>query len=347
VPSHLPDGSPNRIWARRLKDKLGTRGLATAETELDDAWAVQVAAPPDGLKAMMEALEYSRIHNAVAAAGVERRALVEALCWTDNRRSFGAPLRDRPMIRDTLLDLAMEQQADTALAFEAALAFDAALVTEAGGASEAGGMGQEQRSWLRTVTALAKYRTAAQTVRAATAAVEMIGGNGYTEDWPTARLYRDALVLPVWEGPANIQALELLRTIAGRLQGDRRFLERIDGILDAAPARLQAEASLLRVLRAECAGAFRHLRTDPAAGPRHARHLMGLMADMLAACLLIEEAAQDKVGADGHKTMLAARFVATHFGGRTALVPETDMTRSCFDAILAPGPASRLAGSSV
>jgi len=85
VPSELEDGGLNRICNRRLKDKLGTRGLPTAEAELDGAWAVEVAAPPEGLKAMMEALEYSRIHNAVAASGVHRRAFLEAACWTTHR----------------------------------------------------------------------------------------------------------------------------------------------------------------------------------------------------------------------------------------------------------------------
>src|SRR3546814_2419529 len=103
------------------------------------------------------------------------------------------------MVRDELLDLAMDQEASAALAFESAAAFDAALADPG------------KRPWLRTVTALAKHRTAADAVRAATRAVELVGGNGYTEEWPTARLYRDALVTAVWEGPANIQALELMR----------------------------------------------------------------------------------------------------------------------------------------
>jgi alkylation response protein AidB-like acyl-CoA dehydrogenase len=225
LPDTLPDGAPNRYRVRRLKDKLGTRGLPTGEVDLEGAWALEIAGPGDGLKVMMEALGYSRIHNAVAACGVQRRALLEALCWASHREAFGAAIWSYPMVRDTLLDLAAEAEASTALAFEAGLAFDAALA--------AGDSRENARDWLRTATALAKYRTAEHGVRAAFRAIEIVGGNGYTEEWPTARLFRDAMVLPVWEGPVNIQALELLRATTGKLGGDGAFLARVAGILEA------------------------------------------------------------------------------------------------------------------
>ena len=89
VPSHLEDGRPNDYRIRRLKDKLGTKGLPTGEIDLLGAGAVEVAAPPDGFRSMMEALEYSRVHNAVGSAGVQRRALREALAWAKSRHAFG------------------------------------------------------------------------------------------------------------------------------------------------------------------------------------------------------------------------------------------------------------------
>src|SRR3546814_11629771 len=111
---------------------------------LDGASAVGVAAPPHGLKAMMEALEYSRIHNAAGAAGMQRRAFLEAASWAAHRSAFGGPIARYPMVRDELVDLAMDQEASAALAFESAAAFDAAL-------ADAG-----KRAWLRTATALAQ-----------------------------------------------------------------------------------------------------------------------------------------------------------------------------------------------
>ncbi|MFQ5775629.1 MAG: acyl-CoA dehydrogenase family protein [Kiloniellaceae bacterium] len=319
VPDTRPDGTPNALWVRRLKDKLGTRALATGEVELDGAWALEVAGPPDGLKAMMEALEYSRIHNAVAACGVQRRAFLEAMCWASHREAFGATIRGYPMVRDVLLDLVTELEACAALAFEAALTFDAALADE------------RRRPWLRTATALAKYRTAEEGVRAATRAIELVGGNGYTEDWPTARLYRDAMVLQVWEGPANIQALELLRVTAGKVRGDKEFLTRVTGIAAALPEALAAEAAVLHRAAERCAEALRFVRRHPDEGPRHARRLLEIMADALCAALLLEEAAFDLKAGDCRKALVARRFLHMRFGERWRVGPEPDPAHRAFD----------------
>lgn len=325
VPATLPDGTANALWIRRLKDKLGTRGLATAEVELHGALAHEVAAPPDGLKAMMAALEYSRIHNAVAACAVQRRAFLEAVCWASHRQAFGATIGTYPMVRDTLLDLVAELEANTGLAFEAAAVFDAAQTDTA------------ERHWLRTVTALAKYRTAEYGVRAATRAVELVGGNGYTEEWPTARLYRDALVLSVWEGPVNIQALELLRMVIGKTRGDELFLARVDSILAALPDRLAVRSARLREARDTCAAALAYLRAHPDDGPRHARRLLEQMADCLAAALLLEDAAADLAHGDARKALVAERFLALRFGGAPAIGPETDPAHTEFDPIVGYG----------
>jgi hypothetical protein len=322
VPDVLPDGAPNGFWIRRLKDKLGTRGLATGEIELEDTWALEIAGPGAGLKVMMEALGYSRIHNAVAACGVQRRALLEALCWTGHREAFGGIIGTYPTIRDTLLDLAAELEASTALAFEAGIAFDAALIDE------------DRRPWLRTATALAKYRTAEQGVRAAARAIELVGGNGYTEDWPTARLFRDAMVLPVWEGPVNIQALELLRVATAKQRGDRAFLERVSGILEGAPEALDGEAAVLRAALGDCEGALAYLRGNPEEGPRHARRLLDLMADTLAGALLVEEASFDLKAGDLRKGLIARRFLERRFGPRAAIGPGPDPAQARFEHLL-------------
>ena len=295
VPDRLPDGAPNRFWVRRLKDKLGTRGLSTGEIDLEDAWALEIAGPGDGLKVMMEALGYSRIHNAVAACGVQRRALLEALCWASHREAFGAAIRSYPSIRDALLDLATEAEASTALA---------------------------------------KYRTAEHGVGAAFRAIEIVGGNGYTEEWPTARLFRDAMVLPVWEGPVNIQALELLRATTGKLCGDAAFLARVSGILEAAPAALDGAVVPLRAALEDGRAALAYLRDRPEDGPRHARRLLELMADTLAGALLVEEAVFDLKAGDGRKARIARRFAVSTFGPRAAIGPELDPDQADFDRLL-------------
>jgi alkylation response protein AidB-like acyl-CoA dehydrogenase len=195
VPSYLADGRPNHYRIRRLKDKLGTKGLPTGEIELQGAEAVEIAPPPDGLKMMMIALEYSRVHNAVGAVGVQRRALREALAWAKSRDAFGHKLIEYPMVQDELLRMRVQFEAGALLAFEAALTLDLALDDP------------KHSTWLRLVTALAKYLTAEDAINSSRAALELIGGNGYTSDYSVARILRDAQVLTVWEGPANIQAL--------------------------------------------------------------------------------------------------------------------------------------------
>ncbi len=223
VGSHFGDGRSNHYRIRKLKDKLGTKGLPTGEIDLLGAEAVEVAPPPKGFKLMMEALEYSRVHNAVGSAGIQRRALHEALAWTRTRRAFGHVLSEYPMVQDELLRLRVQFEAGGLLAFEAAVAFDEAQ------------QNPEIRVWLRLATAMAKYLTAEYAIAAARAALELIGGNGYTSDYPVARLLRDAQVLTVWEGPANIQALELLRLLAPRNRGWEQYRDRVQRVLDGLP----------------------------------------------------------------------------------------------------------------
>src|SRR5690606_23007954 len=201
IPRQLPDGRLNSYQIRRLKDKLGTTSVATGEIELLRAQAELVAPPPQGFHRMMEALQFSRIDNAFGSAGLMRRAFLEAAVYAQQRWAFGSRLRDYPMVQETRLDMLTEWEAGLALALEAAAAWEAWLARD----------DQESRAWQRLVTALAKYRTAEDAVRNASRAIEVLGGNGYVEEFPTARLLRDAQVTPVWEGPANIQALELLR----------------------------------------------------------------------------------------------------------------------------------------
>jgi hypothetical protein len=278
VPSHLADGSPNHYRIRRLKDKLGTKGLPTGEIDLLGAEAIEIAAPPHGFKLMMEALEYSRVHNAVGSAGVQRRALREALAWAKSRHALGHVLAEYPMVQDELLRMRVEFEAGALLAFEAAITFDEVQ------------RDAERRTWLRLSTALAKYLTAEYAISSSRAALELIGGNGYTSDYPVARLLRDAQVLTVWEGPANIQALELLRLLAPKYRGWEQYQARVRGIIEKLPegfirlrmaldARLEADAEAVAVTM-----------RDQKSAQRYARKLLHRLSETLAFALLCEEA---------------------------------------------------------
>jgi acyl-CoA dehydrogenase len=306
VPLALEDGSPNALRLRRLKDKLGTTGIPTAEIDLLDAWAVEVAPPPEGFKLMMAALAFSRIHNAMGSAGLQRRAFAEAHAYAAGRRAFGDVILNFPMIQEQLAEMRARLEAGLALALEAARAFDAA---DAAHAAE----DDAHRLWLRLATALAKYQTAEEANRACRSAIEIIGGNGYTYDHVTPRLLRDAQVMTVWEGPANIQALELLRLVAGRHPGAAVFKARVDSLLGDLPPKLEEIAAPVRAALADAGAMVRHLATDAAAAQRHALRLLALMADILAAALLLEEAAQQLAEGDERKTLVARLFIETHF----------------------------------
>ena len=302
VPAQAPDGSPNRYRIRRLKEKLGTRGLATGEIELTEAHALEVAPPPHGLRTMMAALGYSRIHNAMASAGIQRRAFAEALAHAGARRAFGHRLLDYPMVQDQLVEMLVRLEASVALAFAAACAFDAAERDPAA------------QSWMRLVTALAKYLTAAWAITATSRAIEILGGNGYTEEYPTARLYRDAQVLTVWEGPPNIQALEVLRLIGAGPEGLSAFDARLDAALGlpvaAGHAAFVRPRELIAHAKQEAAALAALVQGDEAEAARQAHRLMDRMARGLAGALLLEEAAIDWAAGDARKAVVARLFAA-------------------------------------
>jgi len=278
VPSHLEDGRPNHYRIRKLKDKLGTKGLPTGEIDLLGAEAVEIAAPPMGFKLMMEALEYSRVHNAVGSVGIQRRSLREALAWSKTRRAFGHALANYPMVQDELLRLRVQFEAGALLAFEAAITFDEVQHDA------------ERRTWLRLVTALAKYLTAEYAIAAARAALELIGGNGYTSDYPVARVLRDAQVLTVWEGPANIQALELLRLLTPRYQGWEKYQARVQEILDRLPDGLgNLRAALEARLRGD-GDAMAVTMRDESSAQRFARKLLHRVSQSFGFALLCEMA---------------------------------------------------------
>jgi acyl-CoA dehydrogenase len=296
VPSHLDDSRPNHYLIRRLKDKLGTKGLPTGEIELLGTEAVEIAAPPHGFKLMMEALEYSRVHNAAGAAGVQRRALTEAVQWCKSREAFGNKIIQYPMVQDDLLRMTVQFEAGTLLAFEAALAFDAALADPT------------RRTWLRLVTALAKYLTADYAIRSCRSALELIGGNGYTSDYPIARIYRDAQVLTVWEGPANIQALELLRLLAPKYAGAAEYEKRMRAVLEKIPASPSPLHQLLEQRLSEDLTAISTVTRDRETSTRYARKLLHRLSESLAFALLCEVAVEAHARGEELPFLSACRY---------------------------------------
>jgi hypothetical protein len=238
--------------------------------------------------------------------------LLEAVGYALRREAFGQPIFNYPMVQQEILQIALAYEAGFALAFEAASAFDRVLDWENSDTPD--------RVWLRLVTALAKFATGEDAIASARRALEIIGGNGYTSDYVTERLLRDAQVLTVWEGPANIQALELLRLLWGRSNGAALFRARIADLLTdrAEPAIAAALASFDEAI------AF--LGANEAARPHHARRLAGLMADLLAAALLLARGQGELVN----------RFVAERLAPppRRGIVPGQELSAGQLEALL-------------
>ena len=331
VPTHLDGGAPNPMRIRRLKEKLGTIGVPTGEVDLTGTWAEEVAPPPEGFRLMMEALEFSRIHNALSAAGLHRRAFTEALSYAERREAFGNVILRYPMVQDELLKLIVQLEASVALAFEAAAAFDAAHETPIAEADNA------KRAWLRLAVALAKYRTAEEVNVAARGAIELIGGNGYTADYVTPRLLRDAQVLTVWEGPANIQALELLRLLDPRYGAFELFRRRVAAAVEAAAGE---EAAAVRAGLADCEAAVAYIGADQGRGQRHARRLLALMADVMSAALLLEEATAGLAQGDARKRLVLKLFAQATLDrpARRGVGPQTEWTGAVFEPLVRGEP---------
>ena len=202
VPWRNEDGTVNGLRIRRLKDKLGVRAVPSGEIEFDGAVAYVVGDPNKGIYYMLEALNLSRICNAIASVGIMRRANLEAKHYVSNREAFGQVLTNYPMIQDSLAKFSAKVHVEVATTFDLIKLYDE--VTN--------GRGSERDIILNRLNiAIMKKETAEQAVKHASEAIELHGGNGYIEDFVTPRLLRDAQVLTVWEGTANILALEVIR----------------------------------------------------------------------------------------------------------------------------------------
>ena len=300
------DGSRNGVRIRRLKDKLGTKAVASAEVELLDAEAFLLAprgadgaggagdaggssggGDGRGLARMMELTNGARLGIAMMGLGCARRALVEALCYADAREAFGAELSHHPLMQRKLAELIVEVEAAQALVFD-------------------GYLGPR----LRIGAPLIKLRAARLGVTAASDAIEIHGGNGYVEQWPVARLLRDAQVNTVWEGPDNILCLDVRRGME-REGADAALLERVRDAAARAPGDDRATADLVAGRIDDLERAVAHWRTlDGPTAEARLYPLAQFMIDVYAAALLLEQAGFERAELGTDRKQLVARLYA-------------------------------------
>jgi len=201
VPRWRPDGSKNAVEIQRLKDKLGNRSNSSSEVEFRDAHAVLIGEEGRGIPTIIEMATHTRLDCVIGSAALIRQAFVQALHHCRHREAFGRLLVDQPLMRNVLTDLALESEAATRLMMRLASAFEGADSDPL------------QAAWKRIVTPAAKFWVCKRALEVTGEAMEVWGGNGYVEEGPMARLYREAPVNSIWEGSGNVMCLDVLRAI--------------------------------------------------------------------------------------------------------------------------------------
>jgi putative acyl-CoA dehydrogenase len=262
VPRFLPDRSVNRLYLQRLKDKLGNRSNASSEVEFDAAYGLLVAEEGRGIATILEMGVYTRLDNAIGSAGLMRQCVSQAIHHARGRRAFGRLLAQAPLMRNVLADLSLECEAAVMLTMRLARAFDA--------------QGDDGATLLRRVlTPAVKYWVCKRAPAVCAEAMEVLGGNGYVEEGPIARRFRESPLNSIWEGSGNIMCLDVLRALA-REPRSREALEELFAPASGSDARYDRYVA---ALRADLA--------DPADAELRARDLTQRIALAAQAALLL------------------------------------------------------------
>ena len=298
VPRHLPDGRLNGRRINRLKDKFGTRDMATGEVTLEGALAHPVGELERGFVQIAVMINASRLSNAVRSAAMMRRGCFEAVAHARRHRAFGRRLIDLPLQQRALLEMLVEAEGAAAAVFETSVLLQRA---DAGDA--------EAAALTRILTPLLKATVTRRARDVAGEAMEARGGSGYVEEWVNPRLVRDTHLGSIWEGTTNVVQLDVLRAMTR--QGCHRAL------LDALAARRAGLDSPLlddahRRIAARCEEV---LRLPRPAQELAMRRLAPALYDLFAASCLAEEAAHQLVTeGSARKLVVAAAYAARRLG---------------------------------
>lgn len=292
------DGRFRGLRIDRLKPKLGTRKLPTAEITLDGLPAQMVGPPAHGVRQIAPMLNVTRLWNSVAAVSLLRRGYALALDYARRRHSFGRALIEHPLHQRTLADIASELEAGLALTFAVA-----ALL----GRVEHRPADTESGALLRVLTPVAKLTTGRMAVAGLAEVVEAFGGAGYIEDTGIPTLLRDAQVLSIWEGTTNVLALDALRAIA-QIGGLRPWRESIEEILQTVSASLDAEKMMARAAADRALEWLDAVGSDPLRRESGARGFALTLGRCHALSLLLQGASEP--GASARTIAVARRFAA-------------------------------------
>ena len=279
LPRRLDDGSRNRYRIVRLKEKLGTKSMASGEIVLEGAEVWPVGELGNGFKQMMDQVNLSRLSHGVRAAGMMRRCLNEALACARGRRAFGGPLIDRPMVRRQLMKILVPTEQALSVSL-----FTADIMARADSGDE------RAAGALRLLTPLVKFRACRDNLMVATAAMEMRGGTGYIEEWVNPRLVRDAQVGVLWEGTSNIVALDAIDRAVGRAGAHLALGEILEERLAIVAATRAALAAGIRTAFTRACTLAERVADHDDPGPA-ARKASGALYHAISAAVLAWEGA--------------------------------------------------------
>ncbi|SHK89667.1 Acyl-CoA dehydrogenase [Bradyrhizobium lablabi] len=309
LPRRLKDGRRNAYRIVRLKDKLGTRSMASGEILLEGAEAYLVGEAEHGLKQMMEQVSLSRLSHGVRAAAIMRRCVNEAMVCARSRIAFGKTIIEYPLLRRQLLKIAIPSEQSLSMFLFAASAMDRA---------NAGS--KEAESLLRILTPLLKFRACRDNIPVATGAMEVRGGNGYVEEWVNARLVRDAHIGVLWEGTSNINALDIVTRAVGKSRAHLALQTALAKRLDEATQVPAVFRNQLRLTLDRTIGFAERVPAEPAL-EANARQAASALYHVASAILMTSEAAQPGVDA---RRALYARLVLEHrLSAQDPLEPRT------------------------
>jgi acyl-CoA dehydrogenase len=306
------DGSRNGVRVRRLKDKLGTRSVASGEVEFVDAEAFLLSGdasresgPSDGkgLGAMMELTNAARLGIALFGLANARRALVESLCYARQRRAFGGALIDKPLMRRKLAEMIVDVEAAQAMVFDG---------------TGATNHRQPRSMRQRIAVPVTKLKVARLGITAASDAIEIHGGNGYIETWPVARLLRDGQVNTIWEGPDNILCLDVRRGMV-QTRAHESLLARLRDAISVSDdtgdggATTGLVAERIEDLDAAITAWAKVDGLNGSVAEARLFPLAQFMADVYAGALLTEQAAWERETRGGERKALVARLYAQRY----------------------------------
>ena len=284
VPRVLADDTRNVFRIERLKNKLGNRSNASCEVEFDQTVGQLIGDVGAGVRTIIEMVSRTRLDCVYGSAAGMRQGVAEALWHARHRSAFGARLVDQPAMTAVLADLALESEAATATAMRLARAHDDDAEPD-------------EKSFRRLATAVAKYWICKRGPHHAYESMECLGGNGFIEEFPLARRYREQPVMAIWEGSGNVIALDVLRAMRREPDSVQAFFHEVSLAVGVHPL-LDAHVAATSKLASDIGG------TDASAAQSQARRLVESMALALQASLLVRHA----------PTAVSETFIAARLG---------------------------------